>query len=767
MNLVKKLPLPQLRHLSIVPVLLLANILILFSCKKTDQHQPPPQPTQFFITEMVDTGSYIGMVINDPYVNKQFAAFGKKDKDGNMDTIIHILVRFPDSGEWLSHEFDENFEPTQTTTSTGQTIDYTNIDEGANTFSVDIKETNSGTVLWHQDNLPLPDYYKESQDQAENIANSGGTRQRNKKAELIYLGSQIASCVIGVAGVTMGGPVGTALAIFSAAQSCQSAASTLNNMLNNKPAFGCASAVTHAKAFNKMTKAALYGTSVVDIAKKGLPGAIGYLAQMAGQEGCDKNSEDPPQDPDGSGSSWGDPHLSTLDGFIYDFHGFGEFIAAKSLTDNFEVQVRLGNPYSTNPHTTYNIGIAVQTGNDRVCFLAGSAQLFINGDSRDLDFNTLVLQGGGSITRQGSGNKQELIIKHKHGDITRLRITSSTYFDYSVQLTADRKGKMEGLLGNYDGVELNDLKLRNGEPVEKKFSALYPKFADSWRITNANSLFWYPASQSTANYTRVDLPKAPVLINYDQYQAAAIVCNTAGVRSEPYLSACIIDVATSGDPAVAASSYAQQEENSVPKYPALDLTGIGLKGDAQYIDSSIRLTRNTPYVAGQAFRTNALHGDFETTFAFRIALSQNGGSDGLAFIIAKDIPPSVSNAYPGLSGKIGYEGVPSSLAVEFDTRIDNHVAIHTNGTGPNSTDNAFRIGHNSDIIPLEDGMFHSARVVYKVNKLQVWLDGILVLEKEIDLKQTLGLANTFYIGLTASTSSSSQAHFIHSWEVSE
>jgi hypothetical protein len=336
----------------------------------------------------------------------------------------------------------------------------------------------------------------------------------------------------------------------------------------------------------------------------------------------------------------------------------------------------------------------------------------------------------------------------------------------------DRKGQVEGLLGNYDGIDNNDLRLRSGEPIEKKFSALYPKFADSWRITNANSLFWYPASQTTADYTRMDLPTAPVLINYDQYEAAAIVCNSAGVRSEPYLSACIIDVATSGDPAVAASSFAQQEEDNSPRYPAMDLTGIGLKGDAQYIDSSIRLTRNLSYVAGQAFRTNALHDDFETTFVFRIALSQNGGSDGLAFVIAKDIPSSVSNAYPGRAGKIGYEGVPSSLAVEFDTGIDgpessNHVAIHTNGAGPNSTDNAFRIAYNPDIIPLEDGMFHSARIVYKQNKLQVWLDGVLVLEKVIDLKQTLGLADTFYIGLTASTSSSSQAHFIHSWEVSE
>ena len=63
----------------------------------------------------------------------------------------------------------------------------------------------------------------------------------------------------------------------------------------------------------------------------------------------------------------------------------------------------------------------------------------------------------------------------------------------------------------------------------------------------------------------------------------------------------------------------------------------------------------------------------------------NAGADGLALLIAKDIPTLTMNVYPGSAGKLGYNGVPSSLAVEFDTwthagENSNHVAIHTKGT---------------------------------------------------------------------------------------
>ena len=40
------------------------------------------------------------------------------------------------------------------------------------------------------------------------------------------------------------------------------------------------------------------------------------------------------------GVIYGDPHLSSFDAALYDFQAVGEFIAAKSTTDDFELQAR-------------------------------------------------------------------------------------------------------------------------------------------------------------------------------------------------------------------------------------------------------------------------------------------------------------------------------------------------------------------------------------------------------------------------------------------
>ena len=63
--------------------------------------------------------------------------------------------------------------------------------------------------------------------------------------------------------------------------------------------------------------------------------------------------------------------------------------------------------------------------------------------------------------------------------------------DYLVLLNPNRASQVQGLLGNYDGDPRNDLVHQNGQPSSGRFEDLYPHFADSWRITQANSLFVY------------------------------------------------------------------------------------------------------------------------------------------------------------------------------------------------------------------------------------------------------------------------------------
>jgi hypothetical protein len=87
---------------------------------------------------------------------------------------------------------------------------------------------------------------------------------------------------------------------------------------------------------------------------------------------------------------------------------------------------------------------------------------------------------------------------------------------------------------------------------------------------------------------------------------------------------------------------------------------------------------------------------FTTTFTFQ--LSHAGfPADGIAFVI-QNAPVSNELSPGGLSaiglggGGIGYDTIPNSLAVEFDTYANgefndpnaNHVAVQSCGTGPNS-----------------------------------------------------------------------------------
>ncbi len=759
----------------IPPLLYLA----LSGCQKQDiKPEAPanPQPGFFFITDVVGKDKDIGFIVNDPIDKKQYAAFGPKNESGQMDSIRFILENFTENDGWLSHELDESFIPKETTTSTGHTIEYKDIDRPSKTGSVRVKETGTGKVIWEKSNLPLPDNFYGLADEIKERQKGSQYKKHPSKADLLYLGSNLAGCIIGAAGLTMSGPVAALWGAYNTFQSCKSVGGALSNMMDGNPAFGCMSAEDHANALSGFGEAYKFGGSIGGMAKGSLPGLVAYAAQSAGQEDCDKDDDDPPPlpqlPPRDAGVSWGDPHIITPDGFTYDFHGVGEFIALKSLADNFEVQVRLGNPYVTNPQTTYNMGIAVQTGKDVVSYSADGKKMWINKVAQSSQFSHIPLTGNAFVKKEVTESFDRIIIQHTSGDQVILKVSGLPYLDYHLRLTDHRKQKIKGLMGNYDGDPNNDLVLQNGTQIQKKHDDLYPKFADNWRIEQAKSLFYYEPGKNTDSYTRKDLPKNTVSFDMEKYLWAEQICKNAGVKEEPFLSGCIVDVYTSNDASVAKSSLEAINVTGV-EFPPLNMNNIVLQSDATFVDNSIRLTRNLSYLSGQAYNKQNMKGDFETDFVFRFGLSVNGGADGVALVIAKQIPDAIGNAYPGRSGKLGYNGIPASLAVEFDSSLDwndeddsaNHVAIHTNGKEANGTGKPFRIAFNKDIPPLEDGLFHNARVQYKNKVIKVWLDGTIVLEKAIDLSSTLGLNNGCYLGLTSSTSSSSQPHYIHSWQI--
>ena len=71
-----------------------------------------------------------------------------------------------------------------------------------------------------------------------------------------------------------------------------------------------------------------------------------------------------------AGSSWGDPHLETLDGGYYDFQGAGEFTLVRSDNGDVDVQVR-ATPSSVPGSVAANTAVAMRLGSTKVEIDAG------------------------------------------------------------------------------------------------------------------------------------------------------------------------------------------------------------------------------------------------------------------------------------------------------------------------------------------------------------------------------------------------------------
>jgi hypothetical protein len=127
---------------------------------------------------------------------------------------------------------------------------------------------------------------------------------------------------------------------------------------------------------------------------------------------------------------------------------------------------------------------------------------------------------------------------------------------------------------------------------------------------------------------------------------------------------------------------------------------------------------------------------------------------------------------------IGYDGIPNSLAVEFDTYYNAqygdptgpHIGIQSNGTAANSPD------HTSSaklVTPVEatfaDGNVHTATITYDgTSTISVYLDGsaspVVSATVTGGLNTFLGLnGGSAYVGFTAATGGGAETPYISSW----
>ena len=215
-------------------------------------------------------------------------------------------------------------------------------------------------------------------------------------------------------------------------------------------------------------------------------------------------------------------------------------------------------------------------------------------------------------------------------------------------------------------------------------------------------------------------------------------------------------------------------------------SGLTCVGSAASSGTDLRLTKSTTSQAGAGYSTTAVAlgtgATFSTSFQFR--LSQAGGiapADGITFVLAQ-----ATNGLGSLGGGLGYQGVPNSVAIEFDTFDNgevggsNHVGVDTNGSlnsSPVSSPYGLSQCDFSGNSYLNDGCMSNGKIwsafinydgtTQKLN-VSVQQQGLaliqLISDHTIDIASYLG-SSAAYVGFTAATGAGTQNHDILNWKL--
>ena len=552
-------------------------------CKQVyevDVSQPGDQTTPyhvFFIDRKLDDN--LGVIVTDTNKREINFFYGDKNSQGALVNIDQIVTYLPQHKLLINFELDENLFPKKITSSrndTTITLQFKNYDLKANTADVDITDAQDKLIqsihkvscgevlLKFKDAKKQFDVGKGLRLSAEMGSQADGCNAILKAVSNVTSGI---GCFVGlflsrlaVVSATTGVGLALARAEFAfTVWSCKGfydgmSAQFKGECLELYDLTG--KAMTAKECWLMAVKKVRYPIEFIPC----ITSLLGDLSKIMDEylnpplpNGPTSNTTAP--DYYQGGKSFGDPNIVTFDGKSYSFNGVGEFVAVKSTVDNFEIQVRQEEIKSINNSgsVSWNTGLAINTGSDKLCFYP--AKYFIN--STQYAYSSSInntLQNGGSVT----GNYSIITVNSGKGDIIKV-FNHASSLDYSVIPNFQRQEKLIGIFGDYNDKVDNDIRIKNGSTINGSYGSLYPTFANSWRIEQAQSLFVYDAGKNAASYTDISFPHSPVAITTSQRAGAENVCKNAGVVP-PFLEGCINDVVATGDNNIVIRSKASQDE---------------------------------------------------------------------------------------------------------------------------------------------------------------------------------------------------------------
>ena len=275
----------------------------------------------------------------------------------------------------------------------------------------------------------------------------------------------------------------------------------------------------------------------------------------------------------------GDPHMTTVDGVHYDFQSAGEFTVLRDGS-GMEIQTRQTPVATASPVTSAHTGltscvslnsaVAARVNGHRVSYEPNTSgvpdpnglQLRIDGVLTTPSAAGVILGIGGRVATGPNGNGIE--VDFPDGTVlvaTPLFWTpqGKWYINVDVFHTSALEGVMGAMApGSWlpyfsNGTSAGPLP----GSLHPRYLDLYNRFADSWRVTNATSLFDYAPGTSTATFTihgwppenpPCTIPKQPTAKPMDPGKAKELCSRVTG-RSRN--ADCVADVTVTGEPGFA------------------------------------------------------------------------------------------------------------------------------------------------------------------------------------------------------------------------
>ncbi len=220
----------------------------------------------------------------------------------------------------------------------------------------------------------------------------------------------------------------------------------------------------------------------------------------------------------------GDPHIKTVNGTNYDFHGAGEYTLLRDGRD-YEIQTRQTPVTTANPLSNgytglsscvaMNTALAARVGNHRISYQPDEPlneqetrmRLRVDGVIQDINaLGSINLGIGGRVSKAASGNGIEVDFPNGSTLIATPGWWNSHNIAY-LNISVFNTPATEGLAGFIEPGQwlpkLSDGSYLGPKPasLSDRYNDLNKLFSKSWRISNASSLFDYAPGTSTATFT--------------------------------------------------------------------------------------------------------------------------------------------------------------------------------------------------------------------------------------------------------------------------